>query len=249
MHRIFITGASTGIGQALAVYYARSGVVLGLVARREDLLTALKQQLETAGAKCFAYATDVADRLAMEAAIVDFTSHTKGVDLVIANAGIAWNYRDKDVSTKRFADMIDINVNGVIHTIIPFLKNVQQQNQGHFVAISSVAGYRGLPLGAYSASKVAVRYLVESLRLQFGTDTIHFSVMNPGYVDTPITKRHRFRMPFLISAEKAAKLIAQAVAKKRKNYIFPWQWNFVIPLLKCIPERFLRKTVNRVQDK
>lgn len=239
--RILITGSSAGIGRALAEHYAAPGKVLGLVARRKDRLKALAAELEGKGARVFTHAADVCDREAMGELLRDFAKKAGGLDLVIANAGISERDHVKQGDPRQANEVININVVGAINTLMPAVPLMSENGGGHLVCIGSVAGYRGLPgSGAYCASKAAVRTLMDAWRPLLRASGIRVTHIAPGWVQSELTDKNPYKMPFIMSAEKAAGIIARAIASNKRNKIFPWQMRWVIvPLMRILPERLI----------
>ncbi|MDR2219661.1 MAG: SDR family oxidoreductase [Methylobacillus sp.] len=232
--RVFITGASSGIGTVLARHYAANGAILGLVARREELLKALREELNT---ECICYTADVRDAEAMKAAAEDFMQRHGTPDIVIANAGVSrgtlTEYAE-DLPT--FRAIMDINVLGLAHTFHPFIAPMRKEKRGQLVGIASVAGVRGLPgAGAYSASKAAAISYLESLRVEMSKDDIAVTTICPGYIKTPMTDANPYPMPFMISAEAAANKMAKFIARKRRYVVMPWQMAIVARVMRILP--------------
>jgi short-subunit dehydrogenase len=219
---VFITGASSGIGAALAAHYAGSGATLGLVARRPDALAALAGRLGTTTAT---YATDVADHAAMCAAAADFIARHGVPDLVIANAGVSvgtLGAEPDDLPT--LERVLRTNVVGLAATLAPFVAPMRERGGGTLAGIASVAGFRGLAgAGAYSASKAAAIAWLESLRIELAGTGVAVVTVCPGYIDTPMTRVNRYRMPFLLDADEAARRIARLIEARRSLAVVPWQ--------------------------
>jgi len=232
--RVFITGASSGLGLALARHYAELGATLGLVARREIALT---QFAAIANGRCGTYAIDVRDRVAMCRAADDFVSKHGAPDIVIANAGVSIGTSTEsgtDISMLR--EVIETNLIGVADTFQPFIAPMREARQGRLVAIASVAGYRGLPgASAYSASKAALIAYAESTRVELHGTGVRVLTVCPGYVATPMTVRNPYPMPFILSADEAARRIARAIAKNRSYVVIPWQMALVARVLRVLP--------------
>ena len=232
--RVFITGASSGIGQALARHYAKQGATLGLVARRKTLLHDLAQQL---GTECATYVLDVRDEEALALAAADFIQRYGVPDIVIANAGVSrgtLTEHKEDIAA--FKAVMDINVLGMVHTFQPFINAMHQAGKGQLVGIASVAGVRGLPgAGAYSASKAAAISYLESLRVEMLQYGIAVTTIAPGYIRTPMTDVNTYKMPFLMDANVAAEKFAKAIARKRRFVVIPWQMGIVARLMRLIP--------------
>ncbi len=235
--RIFITGASAGIGKALAIAYAGPGVTLGLVARRKPLLDALKGELEARGAKVLLYPVDVRDAAKMARAVDGFVKSAGGVELAIANAGISSRGGLTGGNAEPFAKVISVNVLGALHTLVPAVPHMVEQKRGHLVVIGSVAGFRGLPGRAeYNASKAAVKTLMDGFRLELRRHGIWVTTICPGFVESELTARNKFRMPFLLGADQAARMIVSAIRRRKKTYIFPWQWRLLLPIVVRVPD-------------
>ncbi|HEX7054630.1 MAG TPA: SDR family oxidoreductase [Burkholderiales bacterium] len=227
--RVVITGASSGIGAALARYYAGPNTVLGLLSRRPG----------PAGlpGTVVNYPCDVTDDKAVALAAQDFVSRFGVPDLVIANAGISAGTAGEaldDVQTLR--RVLEVNVAGLAATLAAFAPAMREAGRGTLAGIASVAGFRGLAgNGAYSASKAAARIWMESLRTELHGSGVSVVCVCPGYIDTPMTRVNRFRMPFLISAQESAPLIARAIAARRRVAVIPWQMALVSVVLRALP--------------
>lgn len=232
--KVFITGASSGIGQALAEHYASEGAIIGLVARRLSLLTSLQEKLPT---KTIIYAVDVRDFDALEKAAQDFIAQFGPPDIVIANAGVsAGTLTENKDDIKTFKGVIDINLLGMVHTFQPFIHVMKQAKKGSLVGIASVAGIRGLPgASAYSASKAATIAYLESLRVELNPSGINVTTIAPGFIKTPMTDINQYPMPFLMAPDIAAKKFAQAIAKKKRFIVIPWQMGCLARILRFIP--------------
>lgn len=232
--RVFITGASSGIGAALARHYAAQGAVLGLVARRGELLAELAASLNT---DCATYAVDVRDADAMRAAAEDFMQRHGTPDIVIANAGVSrgtLTQYAEDLAA--FRAVMDINVLGLVHTFHPFIEPMRQAGQGRLAGIASVAGLRGLPgASAYSASKAAAVSYLESLRVEMAKTGVSVTTLCPGYIRTPMTDVNTYPMPFMMEADDAAAKMAHVIDQKRRYVILPWQMALVGRLMKLLP--------------
>lgn len=244
IRRVFITGASSGIGAALAKYYAAQGAVLGLVGRDHARLTAL-------GLEGRCYSLDVRDSEALRLAAEDFIAHFGVPDIVIANAGVSCGTLTElaeDISA--FKAVMDINVLGMMHTFHPFIKAMKSAGQGQLVGIASVAGLRGLPgASAYSASKAAAISYLESLRVELQDSGIDVTTICPGYIRTPMTDVNKYRMPFLMEVDKAAHVIAMIIQRKQRFAIFPWQMSLIGRLMRLLPARLWDWVMKRAPRK
>lgn len=240
--KVFLTGASSGIGQALARTYAAQGAVLGLVGRREDALREFAASLPNPGA-VRVYAVDVRDADAMGDAAADFLAHFGCPDVVIANAGISvGTVASEREDLEVFRTVMDTNWFGVLTTFQPFLNPMRERApgaggwRGTLVGIASVAGVRGLPGGgAYSASNSAVVKLLESLRLEQTRHRIRVVTIAPGYIRTPMTAHNPYRMPFLMDADVFASKAVRRIAAGTRYTVIPWPMGVVASILHVMP--------------
>ncbi len=233
--KVFITGASSGIGAALARHYAEQGATLGLAARRQQALTDLLADLPGRHA---AYALDVSDAPALAAAAADFTARHGAPDIVIANAGVSvGTLSECPEDLTAFRRVMDTNVYGMAATFAPFIGPMAAAGgDRRLVGIASVAGIRGLPgAEAYSASKAAAIAYLESLRLEMAPKGIKVVTIAPGYIATPMTAINPYPMPFLLPAAEAARRFARAVAKGTSYTVIPWQMGVVAKVLRLLP--------------
>ncbi len=232
---IIITGASSGIGKALAIKYASTNVKLFLCSRNFEKLMIVHDLCQNLGAIVESISLDLTD--------TDKTSKwvnncfaKNNIDLIIANAGISLNtskIKEFETSTRK---LFDVNVNGTLNTILPAISHFIKQKNGQIAIMSSLAGYRGMPsCPAYSASKGAMKLFAEGLRGELATYNIRVSTICPGFVKTPLTDQNNFKMPFIMEAEKAAEIIAYGLSKNKSRISFPTPLVFVTWLLSCIP--------------
>jgi short-subunit dehydrogenase len=240
--RTFITGASSGLGEALALHYGRSGATIGLLARRAALLEQLGERLRNAGATVQIYAADVSDTDGVRQAAVDFVGRAGGGDLVIANAGVGGPDALLTGDPESVARLMRINVIGVTNTIVPFVPVMRRQGSGTLVAMSSMAGHRGLPWNtAYSASKAAVIAFMDGLRMQLAGTGVHAMTLCPGFVRTPMTAELRHWLPFLLDTDAAVPLMTRAIDRRERTYSFPWQMRLVRRVMLRAPEWLVRR--------
>lgn len=234
MRRIFVTGASTGIGEALARHYARPDTEIGLFARRRDLLDKLAANLPGRSA---VYAGDVTDAAALGAAAQDFLARFGGIDLVIANAGISLGARGDDLqSVDKLRRVLEVNFVGLAATLAAFAPAMRAAGRGTLCGIASVAAFRGVAgAGAYCASKAAAITWMEALRAELAGSGVAVVAVCPGFIDTPMTRVNRFRMPFLLRADEAARRIARAIDARRRVAVIPWQMALVSLVLRALP--------------
>ena len=245
---VFITGASSGIGQALAARFHRSGHRLALVARRAEEVARWAAEQGFDAASWAVYAADVRDVAAITAAGRACIAAQGLPDVVIANAGISVG-----IDTAVLADLevmratYETNNLGLAATFQPFVAPMRERRSGTLVGIASVAGIRGLPgHGAYCASKAAVIAYCESLRGELRSSGVKVVTLGPGYIDTPLTRSNRYPMPFLMTADAfAARAYADIVAG-RSYRVIPWQMGVVAKLLRALPDPlFDRLLLNR----
>jgi short-subunit dehydrogenase len=238
--KVIITGASSGIGDALAKEVAARGADVALLARREPELFRLKQLLEQTypRQKFFFAAVDVRDALALERAMESSIEGLGGADVVIANSGIG-EHRSAFSSHhwETGKSIFEVNLLGAIHTLeIAKSYLVKNRRAGKLVGISSVAGARGLPqVAAYSASKVGFSAYLEAIRGELGTAGIEVISIHPGYIRTPMTARNDFFMPWLMDVDKAARRMANAIERGKKRYVFPVPMRLVYSFLRHVP--------------
>ncbi len=233
--RVFITGASSGIGEALARHYAAQGASLGLFARRASELERVARTLAPASVE--SYAGDVRDAGALERAAKAFTARVGVPDVVVANAGISTGTvtgHAEDLAA--FARVFDTNVLGLVNTFQPFITPMRERRHGTLVGIASVAGFRGLPgSGAYSASKAAAIAYLESLRVELRSSGIAVVTVCPGYIATPMTAGNPYPMPFLMQPDVAARKIARAIARRKRFYVLPWPMALAGRVFRALP--------------
>jgi short-subunit dehydrogenase len=238
MVKVFITGASSGLGLALAQHYARLGATLGLFARRATELEQVATAL--APARVATYPGDVRDADALARSGADFIARFGVPDIVIGNAGISrGTLTSESDDMAAFRAVFDTNMQGLVQTFAPFVNPMTTARSGVLVGVASVAGFRGLPgSGAYSASKAAAIAYLESLRVELRGTGVSVLTICPGFIATPMTARNPYAMPFMLSADEAARRMARAIASKRPFYVLPWQMAIVAKALRVMP-RFL----------
>lgn len=231
---VVITGASAGLGAALARRYASSGISVGLIARRAAELEQLA--LEFPG-RCAAHVADVRDSTAMRRAAGALITRHGLPDIVIANAGISiGTLTELPEDEQVFRDVFDINLIGMVNTFQPYIAAMRERSHGVLVGIASIAGYRGLPgATAYSASKAAAIAYLEGLRVELRGSGITVITICPGYITTAMTANNPYRMPFIISAETAAEKIVAVIARRKTHAVMPWQMAIVARLMHVLP--------------
>ena len=245
---VFITGASSGLGAALAAHYAGRGARLGLVARRETELAEVARGLSGEPAT---YPADVADARAMHDAAQDFMRRFGVPDIVIANAGVSvGTLTEHPEDLAAFERLMRTNVIGLAATFQPFVAPMREAGRGRLVGIASVAGMRGIPgAGAYSASKSAAITYLESLRIELRPSGVKVVTVCPGYVATPMMAVNKYRMPFILPADVAARRIARVIDAGRGYAVVPWQMALVARAMKLLPNPIYDRLFKRAGRK
>jgi short-subunit dehydrogenase len=235
-----ITGASSGIGCALAYELSKRGCKVALLARREDELKKLAGQCGGFAAPC-----DVTKKDSVAAALARVESELGPIDLLIVNAGVGYEVRPDNYNFAEVEHIVNVNVLGAMATIYAALPAMLKRGHGHIAGISSLASYQGLPgNGAYSASKAYFSSHLEALRIELRHKGIWVTTICPGFIATPLTSKNKFRMPFLMSAEKAARKIVRAIECKRRVYNFPWPMAAAIKLGRMLPRWLFDRVVS-----
>jgi len=248
---VVITGASSGIGNALAKELVRHGAKVGLLARRVALLEALAAEIQALGGTAAIAPADITDRHATVAAIHQLRDRLGPVDLLVANAGIGVPTSLEPLDTEQTELTFRVNTFGVVYAIEAVLPDMLKRGQGHLAAVSSIGAYKGLPgESAYCASKAAVNTYMEGLRIQLRKRGVAVTTICPGFIKTPMTNVNQFKMPFIMEADRAAQKIARALYKRKKVYNFPWQMALLMKLTRWLPDRTVarfvaKKTENR----
>ncbi|MFN2415046.1 MAG: SDR family NAD(P)-dependent oxidoreductase [Pyrinomonadaceae bacterium] len=235
---VLITGASSGIGRALASELGKRGARLGLTARRAEELLKVAEEVERAGGEALALPADVRDPEAMKVAAGRVRERWGRIDVLVANAGMSSTTAGTSLNAGEVGDVISINVLGVVNSVAAVLPAMLERGGGHLVAISSLASYRGMPKsGAYSASKAAVSTFFESLRVDLSKSGVVVTVIHPGFIRTPMTANRKKKLPFLLEVDDAARRIIRAVERRARTYAFPWQLASLVRVIKHIPGR------------
>ena len=232
--RVVISGASSGLGLALARHYLQQGAQVAACARRADLLQILSEQYP---GQVYCYPLDVRDAAALQAAAQDFISRAGVPDIVIANAGVSrGTVTDYAEDIDAFQQVMDINVLGVVKTFQPFMSAMRKAGNGTLVGVASVAGFRGIPGSeAYSASKAALISYLESLRVELHGSGVSVVTLCPGYIETPMTEINPYAMPFILPADEAARRMARVITARKSFAVVPWQMGLVGSVMKLLP--------------
>lgn len=242
---ILITGATSGIGAALAREYAAPGTSLALTGRDPERLAAISADCRELGAEVLARPLDVQDRSGL-AAWIDEADEARPIDLAIANAGISGGTARSKEESAAAREIFAVNLDGVVNSVLPLIPKLQKRKRGQIALMSSVAGFRGLATSpAYCASKAAVKVWGEGLRCQLWDDGIAVSVICPGWVKSGMTDVNQFTMPWIMPAEKAAKIIRRGLAANRGRICFPWQMHFLVWLSCVLPVAWTDGSIRR----
>jgi short-subunit dehydrogenase len=241
---VFITGASSGIGHALAVELGRKGASLGLLARRAETLREIAKEVEEAGGQALALPADVRDAEAVREAANQLREKFGRVDVLVANAGVGVTTDAKNLQAKEVADVMGINVLGAVNSVTAVLPEMVEQGSGQLVAISSLAAYRGLPKSAaYCASKAALSAFFESLRVDLRESGVNVTIIHPGFIKTPLTAGRHAQMPYLMELDDAIKKIIRAIETRKKSYAFPWQLATISRIGMLLPPNFYDRII------
>jgi len=240
--KILITGASTGIGYALSRELGKKGCYIALLARSEDKLQALVEEIKKDGGQAVAIPVDVKDADAVKQAVVTANQEMGGLDVLIANAGVGILKPAHKIETRHVDRMIDVNIKGAMYALLAGLDILLQQGGGQLVGVSSIASYRGLPQSSvYSATKAALSSFLESLRVEYANKNIRVTTICPGYIKTPMTEGAKMAMPLALEADVAAGMIINAIEKEHKVYGFPRPVHWGIIFVRMLPNSIYDK--------
>lgn len=246
---ILLTGASSGIGEGLALALAKRGATLGLLARRESELNDLAKRCEEAGGIARVFPCDVTDASAVQKAADALRSEFGHIDILIANAGIGGNNSEtRALEPDAVRKVIDINLLGAANSVYAVLPDMLKRGSGQLVAISSLAGFRGLPKSAaYSASKAGMTAFFESVRLDVHHKGVVVTIIQPGFIKTPLTAGRHNKMPFLMELDDAIPLFIRAIEKKKKFAAFPWQLATIVRAGRIFPTWLYDRVAGRAR--
>ena len=244
---VWITGASSGIGEALAYECASRGAITVITARREAELARVCGVILNRGGAALAMPGDVEDLSALKRIASSIESRFGKIDLLIANAGTHIFTKPERFDSKEYLSLMNLNFGGILHSLEAVIPGMLARENGHIVGMASLAGYRGLPrAGAYGASKAAIIHFLESIRFHLSRRGIAVSVVTPGVVKTPLTDRNDFRMPFRISAERAANVICDGIERRAKEISFPKLFSLFLKLARIVPYPLYERVVARL---
>jgi len=246
---IFLTGASSGIGEALALEMSKRGAIVGLLARREQLLQEINQKIENKGGVARHFACDISDETSVTDAAQPLRHEFGRIDILIANAGIGGSGKNaKELRPGDFRRVIDTNLVGAVNAVSAVLPQMLERGSGQLVAISSLAGFRGLPKSAaYCASKAGMTAFFESVRLDVKNKGVDVTIIQPGFIKTPLTSARSGKMPFLMELEDSIPLFLRAIEKRKKFAAFPWQLATVVRAGRHFPAWLYDKIAGRAK--
>jgi short-subunit dehydrogenase len=246
---IVITGASSGLGWALAEAYGGPGIRIGLIARRANLLQELAARLRAAGAEVWVAAADVTLRESI-GRILEEQDNLHPIDLLIANAGISGGTFGGGESAEQTRAIFAVNLEGAVNTVLPLIPRMMARRRGQIALMASLAGFRGFPAApAYCASKAGLRVWGEGLRAELMDHNVEVNVICPGYVDTPMTQANHFPMPFLMDATRATEIMVEGLRKNHARIAFPWPTSFAAWLLAALPPSWTDRLLSRLPKK
>lgn len=232
----WVTGASAGIGRSLALTLARRGYVVAATARREELLSKLAQEARGLPGRIVPFPCDVTDAGAMAATVAAVESELGAIVLAVFNAGNFFPVRGERLDTDSIVRTYQINVFGVAFGLVPVVERMKARGRGQIALVGSVSGYGGLPLAsAYGASKAALNNMAAALKFDFDKMGIRIQIINPGFVDTPLTKKNTFPMPALVPVDDAARRIAEGLRAGGFEITFPRRLSWALKLANLLP--------------
>jgi short-subunit dehydrogenase len=243
--RAVITGASSGIGHALARELAKRGYALALLARRTELLAELAGELSARGTSAVAIACDVTDASQVGDAVREGEEKLGGAfDLAVANAGVSIRGHATKFNAADAEQVMRVNYFGMLYLFDAVIASMVERGSGRFVGIASIAGLRAIPgVGSYSASKAAMQAFLEAARIELVPHGVGVTTVNPGFIATPMTDKNRFRMPFLMTAEKAAHVIAEGIERGARVVEFPKPMSLLVRFMRLIPDALYERAL------
>lgn len=244
--RVWITGASTGIGRELALLLAHEGATVAVSARSGDKLA----EMTALHANIKPYALDVLDAARTAQVFAEIERDHGTLDLAILNAGIWQPMLVSDFNAEKAKSSMAVNYFGVLHALEPVMRAMTERGRGHIAVVSSVAGYRGLMKGAaYSPTKAALISLCEAIYPSLTRKGVKLTVINPGFVKTPMTDVNTFPMPFIVPVEEAVQTIADGLARGKYEIVFPWRMAVLMKTLRILPNRVFFWLIGRAADR
>jgi len=235
-NKAWIVGGSTGIGRELSLELARNGVDVVISARGESALAEVVSAGAAAPGTIQSVAVDVTDPAATRAAYRDATAMLGQIDLCVTCAATYTPFGARDFSVETFQRIVDVNLMGTVHVLDAAMPDMIARQSGHIAVVSSVAGYRGLPAAsAYGATKAALINMCESLKFDLDRANVKLQLVDPGFVETPLTANNDFKMPFLMKADAAARAFYRGLMSDRFEITFPKRFAWQMKFLRCLP--------------
>lgn len=242
----WVTGGSKGIGRALVLELARRGYAVAASARGADDLAALSAEAVGLAGRVVPFPCDVTDRDAMAATVQAIETEVGPIALAVFNAGSYFPTRGERLDVENFVKTYDVNLFGVVNGVVPAARRMQERGRGHIAIVGSVSGYFGWPsTAAYGATKAALNNMAESLKFDFDKLNIRIQVINPGFVDTPLTEKNAFPMPALMPAGKAAERIARGLKSGGFEITFPRRFTWPLKFIRLFPQPLIHAFINR----
>ena len=249
MKKIFISGASSGIGKSLAKSYSKKGYVIGLCSRNIEKLRLVKTEIENLGGKIFIYQLDVQNSVQCNIVAKQFMKNADGVDYVIANAGIGGEDDLFSGKSDNLNNILKTNLFGVTNILMPFIPTMKKQKSGKLICISSVAAYIPTPHhGGYSGSKIAIKMIIDSWRPTLNSFNIKAITICPGFIDTPMVKGVGRRFP-LKSSDEASEKFLNIIEKNQETFIYPRYYKLIIYFYRLIPDRLYKLLITKIISK
>jgi short-subunit dehydrogenase len=243
---VWLTGASSGIGEALAVELAKRGAKVAITARRADVLGSLAQSIAQSGGAVACFPGDVRNLAEMKGIVAAIEEKFGPIDVAIPNAGTHIFTVPEQFNSQEYLDLMELNFGGMLRCIEAVLPGMLSRGRGAIAPVASLAGYRGLPrAAAYGASKSAMIHFLESIRFHLVRRGITISIVNPGFVKTPLTDKNDFRMPFLVDAPRSARIICNGIERGKREIAFPFPFSWVLKVARVLPAPLYESLVNR----
>jgi NAD(P)-dependent dehydrogenase (short-subunit alcohol dehydrogenase family) len=240
----WVTGASSGIGRALAHRLATEGWAVAASARTARALDSLAAEVPE---QITSFQLDVTDPAACERAVAEIEASLGPIGLAVLNAGGAFPVSLDNFSVENFRKTVDLNLMGVVNCMGSLVPRMRQRQTGHIAIVASVAGFVGVPgSGAYGATKAALNQMAESFKPEFERAGITLTIINPGFVETPLTEKNRYPMPFLMPLDKAVDRIMRGLHEQRYEIVFPWQTALLMRTLRILPHWLLFRLTRRM---
>jgi len=244
---VWLTGASSGIGESLALEMARRGARLALTARRAEVLESVVARIRASGGEAWSFPGDVTELEQVKTLVQRIETAVGAIELAVPNAGTHIFTKPEEFNSREYLDLMNINFGGMLHCIEAVLPTMLARRRGYIAPVASLAGIRGLPrAAAYGASKAAMQHFLESIRFHLRRYQIVITVINPGFVKTPLTDKNDFKMPFLVSPEESARIVCDGLERCKREISYPWQMNILVKFGRILPAALYERIVDRL---